>query len=195
MESLTGTSLVDSSQLLEKSMIFQYSISSEFNKTIKEKKNKLETNLYNEYIIEKLILLILKEIKKNYSRIYDNISVPYTANYEQIIVASYLQDNELLNDCYKELKVKEDLKNIINKKEILEKFNSINKKIRKKKGLEEDNYYDNLINECIVDATIEILNKERAYGEQGEPFPFSKRAKELSFKYNKDNPKPLMKHV
>ena len=195
LESLTGTSLVDSSQLLEKSMIFQYSISSEFNKTIKEKKNKLETNLYNEYIIEKLILLILKEIKKNYSRIYDNISVPYTANYEQIIVASYLQDNELLNDCYKELKVKEDLKNIINKKEILEKFNSINKKIRKKKGLEEDNYYDNLINECIVDATIEILNKERAYGEQGEPFPFSKRAKELSFKYNKDNPKPLMKHV
>ena len=125
-------------------MIFQYSISSEFNKTIKDKKNKLETNLYNEYIIEKFILLILKEIKKNYSRIYDNISVPYKANYEQIIVASFLQDNELLNDCYKELKVKEELKNIINKKEILEKFNSINKKIRKKKGLEENNYYDNL---------------------------------------------------
>ena len=194
-ESLTGSSIVDSSQLLEKSMIFQYSISSEFNKTIKDKKNKLETNLYNEYIIEKFILLILKEIKKNYSRIYDNISVPYKANYEQIIVASFLQDNELLNDCYKELKVKEDLKNIINKKEILEKFNSINRKIRKKKGLEENNYYDNLINECIVDATIEILNKERAYGEQGEPFPFSKRGKELCFKYNKDDPKPLMRHV
>ena len=165
-------------------MIFQYSISSEFNKTIKDKKN-----------IEKFILLILKEIKKNYSRIYDNISVPYKANYEQIIVASFLQDNELLNDCYKELKVKEDLKNIINKKEILEKFNSINRKIRKKKGLEENNFYDNLINECIVDATIEILNKERAYGEQGEPFPFSKRGKELCFKYNKDDPKPLMRHV
>ncbi len=176
-------------------MIFQYSISSEFNKTIKDKKNKLETNLYNEYIIEKFILLILKEIKKNYSRIYENISVPYKANYEQIIVASYLQDNELLNDCYKELRIKEDLKSIINKKEILEKFNTINRKIRKKKGLEENNYYDNLINECIVDATIEILNKERAYGEQGEPFPFSKRAKELCFKYNKDDPKPLMRHV
>ena len=195
LESLTGSSIVDSSQLLEKSMIFQYSISSEFNKTIKEKKNKLETNLYNEYIIEKLILLILKEIKKNYSRIYDNISVPYKANYEQIIIASYLQDNELLNDCYKELRIKEDLKNIINKKEILAKFEPINKKIRKKKGLEEDNHYDNLINECIVDATIEILNKERAYGEQGEPFPFSKRAKELCYKYKKDDPKPLMKHV
>ena len=195
LESLTGSSIADSSQLLEKSMIFQYSISSEFNKTIKDKKNKLETNLYNEYIIEKFILLILKEIKKNYSRIYENISVPYKANYEQIIVASYLQDNELLNYCYKELKVKEDLKNIINKKEILEKFNTINRKIRKKKGLEENNYYDNLINECIVDATIEILNKERAYGEQGEPFPFSKRAKELCFKYNKDDPKPLMRHV
>ena len=194
-ESLTGSSIVDTSQLLEKSMIFQYSISSEFNKTIKEKKNKLETNLYNEYIIEKFILLILKEIKKNYSRIYDNISVPYKANYEQIIIASYLQDNELLNDCYKELRIKEDLKSIINKKEILEKFDSINKKIRKKKGLEENNYYDNLINECIIDATIEILNKERAYGEQGEPFPFSKRAKELCYKYKKDDPKPLMKHV
>jgi hypothetical protein len=195
LESLTGSSIADSSQLLEKSMIFQYSISSEFNKTIKDKKNKLETNLYNEYIIKKFILLILKEIKKNYSRIYDNISVPYKANYEQIIVASFLQDNELLNDSYKELKVKEDLKNIIIKKDILEKFNKINKKIRQKKGLEENNYYDNLINECIVDATIEILNKERAYGEQGEPFPFSKRAKEICFKYKKDDPKPLMKHV
>ena len=194
-ESLTGSSIVDTSQLLEKSMIFQYSISSEFNKTIKEKKNKLETNLYNEYIIEKFILLILKEIKKNYSRIYDNISVPYKANYEQIIIASYLQDNELLNDCYKELRIKEDLKSIINKKEILEKFDSINKKIRKKKGLEENNYYDILINECIIDATIEILNKERAYGEQGEPFPFSKKAKEICYKYKKDDPKPLMKHV
>ena len=38
-------------------------------------------------------------------------------------MASFLQDNELLNDCYKELKVKEDLKNIIIKKDILEKFN------------------------------------------------------------------------
>ena len=195
LESLTGSSMIDSSQLLEKSMIFQYSISSEFNKTISEKKNKLETNLYNEYIIEKLIILILKEIKNKYGRIYDNISIPYKANYEQIIVASYLQDNELLNNCYKELKVKEDLKNILNKKELLEKFNSINKKIRKKKGLEEDNYYDNLINECIIDATIEILNKERAYGEQGEPFPFSKRGKELCFKYNRNDPKPLMRHV
>ena len=195
LESLTGSSIADSSQLLEKSMIFQYSISSEFNKTIKDKKNKLETNLYNEYINKKFILLILKEIKKNYSRIYDNISVPYKANYEQIIVASFLQDNELLNDSYKELKVKEDLKNIIIKKDILEKFNKINKKIRQKKGLEENNYYDNLINECIVDATIEILNKERAYGEQGEPFPFSKRGKELCFKYNRNDPKPLMRHV
>ena len=62
LESLTGSSMIDSSQLLEKSMIFQYSISSEFNKTISEKKNKLETNLYNEYIIEKLILLILNLI-------------------------------------------------------------------------------------------------------------------------------------
>ena len=195
LESLTGSSFVESSQLLEKSMIFQYSISSEFNKTIKDKKNKLEINLYNEYIIEKLILFILKEIKKNYTRIYDNISIPYKANYEQIIVASYLQDNELLNYCYKELKVKEELKDILNKKEILTKFDKINKKIRKIKGLEEDNYYDNLTNECIIDATIEILNKERAYGEQGEPFPFSKREKQLCFKYNKDDPKPLMKHV
>ena len=48
------------------------------------------------------------EIKNNYARIYDNISIPYKANYEQVLVASYLQDNELLNKSYKELKVKED---------------------------------------------------------------------------------------
>ena len=46
---------------------------------MKDKKNKLETNLYNVYIIEK------------FTRIYENISVPYKANYEQIIVASYLK--------------------------------------------------------------------------------------------------------
>ena len=56
--------MIDSSQLLEKSMIFQYSISSEFNKTISEKKNKLETNLYNEYIIEKLNFINIKRNKK-----------------------------------------------------------------------------------------------------------------------------------
>ena len=199
LDSLTNLTLSDytqnNSQILEKSMILQYSISSEFNKTIKEKKNSLESNLYNNYIIDKLILLICKEIKQNYSRIYDNISIPYKANYEQVIVASYLQDNELLNNSYKELKVKEDLKNIINKKKIIEKFNSINKKIRQLKGLEENNSYDNIINECIIDATIEIINKERPYGEAGEPFPFSKREREICFKYNKNDPKPLMKHV
>ena len=64
LESLTDSSMIDSSQLLEKSMIFQYSISSEFNKTISEKKNKLETNLYNEYIIEKLNFINIKRNKK-----------------------------------------------------------------------------------------------------------------------------------
>ena len=199
LDSLINLSLSDytqnDSQILEKSMILQYSLSSEFNKTLKERKNILETNLYNNYIIDKLILLICKEIKQNYSRIYDNISIPYKSNYEKVIIASNLQDNELLNNSYKELNVKEDLKNIINKNKIIEKFNSINKKIRKLKGLEENNSYDNLINECIIDATIEIINKERPYGELGEPFPFSKREREIYFKYNRNDPKPLMKHV
>ena len=185
----------NNSQILEKSMILQYSISSEFNKTIKERKNILETNLYNSCIINKLILLICKEIKNNYARIYDNISIPYKANYEQVLVASYLQDNELLNKSYKELKVKEDLKNILDKNKIIEKFDSLNRKIRKLKGLEENNDYDNIVNRCIVDATIEIINKERPYGESGEPFPFSKREREINFKYNRNDPKPLMRHV
>ena len=149
----------------------------------------------NSQILEKSILLICKEIKKNYGRIYDNISIPYKANYEQVIVASYLQDNELLNKSYKELKVKEDLKDILDKNKIIEKFNSLNKKIRKLKGLEENNDYDNIVNRCIVDATIEIINKERPYGESGEPFPFSKREREINFKYNRNDPKPLMRHV
>ena len=185
----------NNASILEKSMFLQYSLSSEFNKTIKERKNTLESNLYNNYIIDKFILLICKEIRQNYSRIYDNICIPYKANYEQVIVASYLQDNELLNNSYKELKVKEDLKNIINKKKIIEKFDSMNKKIRRLKGLEENNIYDNFINECIIDATIEIINKERSYGISGEPFPFSKREREICFKYNRNDPKPLMKHV
>ena len=183
------------SQLIEKSMILQCSITSEFNKSIREKKNKLESNIYNNYIIEQLIRTICKEIKNNYSRIFDNIIIPYKVDYRQLIISSFWQFNKQLNRPFKILPVKEELKKIFDKEQILKKFNSLSSNIRRIKGIEENNDYDNLINECIIDATIEIINKERPYGIYGEPFPFSKRERELEFKYTKNNPKPLIKKV
>ncbi len=45
----------------------------------------------------------------------------------------------------------------------------------------------------MIDSAVEIINKERIYGEIGEPFSiYSLRNREISFKYNKNEPKKLV---
>ena len=184
-------------QSLNESLISQMSYKSEFNKTVKDKKREKEISFYIKKVAPKLIELICEEIKKNYNRIYDNISTPLRTDFEEIIIALELKNNEQLKRNYRFLEVKEELKDIIIRENIIKKFANMNKKLRKKynqTNISEN--YDIYINLNIVDTAIEIINKERIYGEIGEPFSFySMRNREIAFKYDKNDPKKLVDFV
>lgn len=49
----------------------------------------------------------------------------------------------------------------VDKSKILQEFIPKNKELRQKDNILSDNYYDNIVNECIVDAVNEIVEKER----------------------------------
>ena len=111
--------------------------------------------------------------KKNYNRIYDNISKPFRTDFEEIIIALKIKDNKQLKKNYRILQVKEELKDIINRENIIKEFGIINKKIRKKYSQYNINeYFDIFLNLSVINTDIEIINKERFYGEIDEPFLF-----------------------
>ena len=172
------------------------SFNSEFNKTIKEKKQEIFNSVYTQKIGPKLIEFICNEIKKNYNRIYDNISTPLVTDFREIVLALQLKSNEKLKKNYRILKVKEELKDILDREKILKNFGRLNIKIRKKYNQKNFEFYDIFQNLNIVDTAIELINKERIYGEIGEPFPFyTRRNKEISSKYKKNEPKKLVKYI
>ena len=153
-------------------------------------------SIYVQKIGPKLIKLICNEIKINYNRIYENISTPLKTDFEEIIIALELKDNEKLKKNYRVLQVQEELKDIINREKIIRKFAIFNKRIRKKYNQNIDEIYDIFLNLSLIDTAIEIINKERIYGEIGEPFSFySLRNREIGFKYNKNEPKKLVSLV
>ena len=183
-------------QSLNDSLISQMSYNSEFNKTIKDKKREQAMSFYVKKIAPKLIKIICDEIKLNYNRIYENISTPLKTDFEEIIIALELKDNEQLKQNYRVLEVKEEINDIINREKIIKKFGIINKKIRKKYNQNIDELFDIFLNLNLIDTAIEIINKERIYGEVGEPFSFySKRNREIGFKYKKNEPKKLVKLI
>ena len=182
---------------LNESLISQMSYNSEFNKTIKDKKREQSMSIYVKKIGPKLVELICIEVKNNYNRIYDNISTPLRTDLKEIIIALMLKDNELLKQNYRFLTVKEELKEIINRKKIINEFSKINRKIRKKYNQDKiDESFDIFLNLSIIDTAIEIISKERIYGEVGEPFSLNSiRKRELMFKYQKNKPKKLVQLV
>jgi len=180
-------------QALNESLISQMSYNSEFNKTIKDKKREQSLSFYVKKIAPKLIKLICDEIKVNYNRIYENISTPLRTDFKEIILALELKNNEQLKKNYRYLEVKEELKDIIVRENIIKKFLITNKKLRKKYNQDNINEnFDIYLNLNIIDTAIEIINKQRFYGEIGEPFSlYSLRNREIAFKYNKNDPKKL----
>ena len=184
-------------QALNESLLSQMSYNSEFNKTVRDKKREQSVSIYAQKIGPKLVEFICEEIKKNYNRIYDNISTPLRTDFEEIIIALELKDNEQLKQNYRILQVKEELKDIINRENLIKKFAIINKKIRKKYNQYNfDECFDIFLNLSVIDTAIEIINKERFYGEIGEPFSFySLRTREIGFKYNRNEPKKLIQLV
>ena len=188
-------SLADELLSLNDSLMSNYSSNSVFNKTIKDKKKEKSTNLYFKYIAPKLIKLIHKEIISKYDLIYENISTPMKNNSEKLMISLALQDAELLRNNYKNTDNLISISKILDKEKILKNFEPINKKIRSNDNVTSDNFYDKILNDCIIETAIEIINKERYYGKNGEPLQWSSRMHELAFKYKKNDPKKLADFV
>ena len=174
---------------LNDSLMSNYSAFSVFNKTVKDKKKEHSLKLYLNKIAPKLIKLIYKEIIEKYPLIYKNISKPLKNNSEKFMMSLVLQDTDLLKDNYRCPVSEESIEKIIDKEKILKQFSSINKNIRNKDNVASDNFYDNMLNDCIIDTAIELIYKERLYGKNGNPFKWSTRNHELAFKFNENEPK------
>ena len=177
------------------SVMSSYTANSVLNKTIKDKKKEKSINLYTEKIAPILLKFLENEIYEKYILIYDNISKPLQNDIEGVIMALELQNGNMLKEYYKHDKNTKSIKDIMNKPKILEKFSKINKIIRKKDNVIDDDYYDHMLNECVIDSAIEIIEKERIYGNNGEPLPWSNRTRELNYKYDKNNPKKFVEIV
>ena len=186
----------DSKISLNNSLIFSTSTYSIFNKTVKDKKVEKSINLYMDKIAPKLIKIIKKELIVKHKRIYDNLSTPFKNDSKNIIMALSLQDNKLFKDNYKQQIFKESLEDIIDKKNLLKKFDKINNDIRIKDNISSDNYYDKILNECIIDTVIELINKERIHFIKGEPLMWSDEKKEEINIYDiRNDPKKFSVHI
>ena len=199
----------DNLSSLNDSIMSSYTEKSFFNKTIIEKKKYNLLYFYQKYIAPKLIKLIRKEIINKYERIYENISKPYINNSDKIMMSLILQDADMLRNNFKCQNNGETISEIIDKDNLLKKFEIINKKIRnywkinenkknKKNEIEKyDEYieYDENMNKCLIDCCIELINCERKYGENGNPLIWSSRIREIKFKYEKNNPYKLADFV
>ena len=188
-------SLTDDLSLLNDSIMSSYTAFSVFNRTIKDIKKENSLQLYYTKIAPRLIKIIKEEIYLKYPRIYENISTPLKNRSVGLMMSLSLQDADMLRDNYKCNLMKESIRNIIDKEKILKRFEPINRYIRSQDNLTSDNFYDNMLNECLVDTTIDLINKERLYGESGDPLEWSSRTHELAFKYKKNEPKKLVKFV
>ena len=188
------------------SMMSIYTERSFFNKTIIDHKKNNLLYFYQKHIAPRLIKLIRNEIISKYDLIYDNISKPYINNSDKIMMSLILQDTDMLRDNFKSQNGNENICDIIDKSDILKRFEPINKKIRdhwkvkenkdKSKKAEIDYMeYDEYLNNCLIDCTIELINYERKYGENGNPLIWSSRMREIEFKYKKNEPKKLADFV
>ena len=193
--SLNQLSLHEDLFSLNDSMNSNYSEYSVFNKTIKDKKKEHSLNLYFKNICPKLISYLHKEIIKKFPRIYENISLQKKNDSENLMISLVLQDAQMLRNNYKKMCFKENLEKILEKKEILKNFSSINRKIRQEDNITSDNYYDNMLNECVLETAIELIEKERFYGDNGEPLKWSSRTREISFKYEKQDAKKFADYI
>ena len=126
--------------------------------------------------------------------------------YEWLQRFAQIQKLRPILESLREKEVMTNICDIIDKSDILKRFEPINKKIRdhwkvkenkdKSKKAEIDYMeYDEYLNNCLIDCTIELINYERKYGENGNPLIWSSRMREIEFKYKKNEPKKLADFV
>ena len=180
---------------LNENLLAAYSSSSVFNRSIKEKKKEQSLTFYTHHIAPQLISLIKQEIIANYNDIITNISSPLKTNPHELITALVLEDADLLRNNYRLSQINRDISDILNKQNLLNKFAPINRAIRQqtstKAVIASEQARDDMLNSCLIDATIELINKERKYGDAGEPLPWSSRMRDIEFKYDKAHPHKL----
>ena len=182
-------------QQLNESLMSSYSAYSFFNKTMKDIKKEHSLKLYINEIAPRFINLIIEEIKEKYDEIYENISTPLKNHPKGLMVSLALQDADMLRENYKKISFKKEISNIIDGEKLLKNFEPIYNKIKKKENLINEDLYHNNLNLCLIDTTIELLNKERFYNESGEPLPWSNRTHDIIYKYDKNNPKKLCEYI
>ena len=151
----------DSNTFLDKSLVFSSSTYSFFNKTIFEKKKVLKDNFFLEKIFPRLIKLIKQELSGKYKAIFIYITSPIKINIKDFIVSLIIKDKESIINDYKDELFKENIDEIISKKIILNKLNKVTNEIREKYFLDNDFFYDKILNECILDQVIEVIKKEK----------------------------------
>ena len=192
---LSQLSFHDDLLSLNDSLMSNYSAFSVFNKTIKDKKKQHSLKLYLNKIAPKLIKIIYNEIIEKYQLIYRNISKPLKNNSDKFMISLALQDREMLRNNYKCFVDEESIEKILDKEKILQKFSPINKNIISKDNVTSDNFYDNMLNDCIIETAIELIYKERLYGKNGDPFKWSSRMHELRYKFNQNEPKRFAEYI
>ena len=180
---------------LNDSLMSNYSAFSVFNKTIKDKKKEHSLKLYLNRIAPKLIKIVYKEIVDKFPLIYKNISKPLKNVSDKFMISLALKNRDMLRDNFKCPIKEETIEDIIDKEKILKQFSVINKKIRNKDNLVSDDFYDNMLNDCIIDTAIELIYKERKYGSNGNPLKWGSRTYELSYKYDIDAPKKFANNI
>lgn len=131
-------------------------------KTIAEEKKEISNKLYESEISPLLVKQITEEIVKNADGIINNIKKPFTSNPLDLTLSLLLGDYNGVLKSYKVPPTEyEENKAYINKSKIINEFNPINKEIRQQDNILSDNYYDNIVNECFIDAANELIEKER----------------------------------
>ena len=158
-----------------------------FMRSVIEIKKDVSLNLYNEKVAPKLLKCIGKEIDKEYINIIDNLNQPLRVNETELMNGIMLKDDRILsnpNSIFYNSDIQK--KEFINKT-FLKDFEKVDKEIRNEDNIISDEYYDNILNECVVDAANELIEKERKYGKVGEPIKWSIRNREIEYKYKKDN--------
>lgn len=150
-------------------------------RTIQEDKKETSNKLYEAKVAPELISILEKEIDKDYKNIINSLSTPYKANPFELTLGLLTNDVDKVLHNYKI--VSKPTPNL-NKNKILSNFKDTNKQIRETDNILTDNYYDNILNDCLVDASNELLENERYYNGITEPLPWSNRTRQLKFKYN-----------
>ena len=111
------------------------------------------------------------------------------------MISLALKNRDMLRDNYKCLIKEESIENILDKPKILKQFSIINKRIRNKDNLTSDDFYDNMLNDCIIETAIELIEKERLYGKIGNPLKCSSRTHELKYKNNENESKKFPNYI